>query len=301
MLDLESFGLSSLFSVEGKVCRSQRRATATEILRLLPGDVGSKQRVDELVNGLQKLEDHIDVLINCAGINRPWKAEASEFDGRHNDPDAVEKLLWHGLDDENFQSTYSINVNGVYFMSTRMVPLLRKSPAPTVIVIASIAGMMLQRWSIVVSDIQSEFVCLPVGSTLMIRLRHCTVQVYSPRDSHRKSFILVIEASWTDGSLNSFKIRVNTILPGIFPSEMTGVSAKPDLSDLIESNPQAAKAVARCPAGRAGAETEIVGPCLFLASAAGGYMNNARITVDGGRLMAAGSNDGVRMEDWTYV
>ncbi|KAH6857489.1 hypothetical protein B0T12DRAFT_463306 [Alternaria alternata] len=277
MLDLESFGLSSLFSVEGKVCRSQRRATATEILRLLPGDVGSKQRVDELVNGLQKLEDHIDVLINCAGINRPWKAEASEFDGRHNDPDAVEKLLWHGLDDENFQSTYSINVNGVCFMSTRMVPLLRKSPAPTVIVIASIAGMMLQR------------------------LRHCTVQVYSPRDSHRKSFILVIEASWTDGSLNSFKIRVNTILPGIFPSEMTGVSAKPDLSDLIESNPQAAKAVARCPAGRAGAETEIVGPCLFLASAAGGYMNNARITVDGGRLMAAGSNDGVRMEDWTYV
>ena len=98
------------------------------------------------MNGLQKLEDHIDVLINCAGINRPWKAE--EFDGRHNDPDAVEKLLWHGLDDENFQSTYSINVNGVYFMSTRMVPLLRKSPAPTVIVIASIAGMMLQRQAI---------------------------------------------------------------------------------------------------------------------------------------------------------
>jgi NAD(P)-dependent dehydrogenase (short-subunit alcohol dehydrogenase family) len=82
---------------------------------------------------------------------------------------------------------------------------------------------------------------------------------------------------------------------------MTGVSAKPDLSDLIESNPQAAKAVARSPSGRAGAETEIVGPCLLLASAAGGYMNNARLTIDGGRLMAAGSNDGVQMEDWTYV
>ncbi|RYN59188.1 hypothetical protein AA0114_g1916 [Alternaria tenuissima] len=185
MLDLESFGLSSLFSVEGKtvvvtgggsglgkaiaggfafngakVYIVGRRAdvlnsAADEINAAsrgkvipLPGDVGSKQRVDELVNGLQKLEDHIDVLINCAGINRPWKAEASEFDGRHNDPDAVEKLLWHGLDDENFQSTYSINVNGVYFMSTRMVPLLRKSPAPTVIVIASIAVMMLQRQAI---------------------------------------------------------------------------------------------------------------------------------------------------------
>jgi NAD(P)-dependent dehydrogenase (short-subunit alcohol dehydrogenase family) len=111
----------------------------------LPGDVGSKKRVDEFVTALQTLEDHVDVLINCAGINRPWKAEASEFDGQHNDADAVEKLLWHGLDDDAFQSTYSINVNGVYFVSTRMVPLLRKSSAPTVIVIASIAGMMLQR------------------------------------------------------------------------------------------------------------------------------------------------------------
>lgn len=127
------------------------------------------------------------------------------------------------------------------------------------------------------------------------------MQVCSPRGSHRKLTHLVTEFLCADASLNRFKIRVNTILPGIFPSEMTGVSSKPDLSDLIESNPQAAKAVARSPAGRAGSEQEIVGPCLLLASPAGGYMNNARITIDGGRLMAAGSNDGVRMEDWTYV
>lgn len=146
----------------------------------LPGDVGFKERVDEFVTALQTLEDHIDVLINCAGINRPWKAEASEFDSRHNDPDAVEKLLWHGLDDDEFHSTYSINVNGVYFVSTRMVPLLRKSSAPSVIVVASIAGMMLQRqvlprccacdprlttdqdsWSIVVPHLQSEFTLSP--------------------------------------------------------------------------------------------------------------------------------------------
>ena len=133
------------------VCLTSKRpfhhGQSADLIRL-PGEMGSKQRVDEVVIALQKFEDHVDVLINCAGINRPWKAEASEFDSRHNDPDAVEKLLWHGLDDEDFQLTYSINVNGVYFMSTRMVPLLRKSPAPTVIVIASIAGMMLQRQAI---------------------------------------------------------------------------------------------------------------------------------------------------------
>lgn len=107
--------------------------------------MGSKANVDALVTALEKDIDHVDVLINCAGINRPWKKEAAKFDNQHNDPDAVEKLLWNGLDDDEFQSTYSINVNGVYFLSTRMVPLLRKGTSPTVIVIASIAALMLQR------------------------------------------------------------------------------------------------------------------------------------------------------------
>lgn len=117
----------------------------TVLISRLPGDVGSKDKVDAIVTALEKLEDHVDVLINCAGVNRAWKEEAAKFDNQHNDPDAVEKLLWHGLDDNEFQSTYSINVNGVYFFSTRMVPLLRKGTAPTVIVIASITAMMLQR------------------------------------------------------------------------------------------------------------------------------------------------------------
>jgi NAD(P)-dependent dehydrogenase (short-subunit alcohol dehydrogenase family) len=118
---------------------------STRLSYRLPGDVGSKEQVDAAVTALEKLEDHVDVLINCAGINRPWKKEASKFDGQHNDPDAVEQLLWQGIDDVDFQSTYSINVNGVYFMSTRMVPLLRKGESPTVIVIASITASMLQR------------------------------------------------------------------------------------------------------------------------------------------------------------
>jgi NAD(P)-dependent dehydrogenase (short-subunit alcohol dehydrogenase family) len=94
------------------------------------------------------------------------------------------------------------------------------------------------------------------------------------------------------------KIRVNTICPGIFPSEMTGQTAGKHAYDL---NPQGAKGAMRCTAGRAGRPEEIVGPSLMLASPGGAYMNYALLTVDGGRLMGLSIHDGLRLPEDTYT
>jgi NAD(P)-dependent dehydrogenase (short-subunit alcohol dehydrogenase family) len=94
------------------------------------------------------------------------------------------------------------------------------------------------------------------------------------------------------------KIRVNTICPGIFPSEMTGTTAGKHEYNI---NHQASKAAMRCTSGRPGRPEEMVGPVLLLSSPGGGYMNCALLTVDGGRLMGVSINDGIRMPDDTYT
>lgn len=94
------------------------------------------------------------------------------------------------------------------------------------------------------------------------------------------------------------RIRVNTICPGIFPSEMTGTTSG---KHEYKINNQATKAAMRCTAGRAGRPEEMVGPVLMLSSPGGGYMNYALLTVDGGRLMGVSIHDGIRLPEDTYT
>lgn len=70
-------------------------------------------------------------------------------------------------------------------------------------------------------------------------------------------------------------IRANAILPGYFPTEMTG--------DFLST--AAGQAVlAGVPQRRAGELDELSGPLLLLATAAGAYMTGATLEVDGGLL-----------------
>ena len=85
---------------------------------------------------------------------------------------------------------------------------------------------------------------------------------------------------------------------GIFPSEMTG---KANGNHSYAMDEQGIKAARRSTAGRPGDFHEMVGPVIMLSSRAGGYMNHALLTVDGGRLMGLSINDGLRMPEDTYT
>ncbi|WWC59360.1 uncharacterized protein I303_101912 [Kwoniella dejecticola CBS 10117] len=250
----------------------------------IQGDVSTKEGVKKIADVLSEKEHIVDVLVNNAGAQRPWRNPIQD----HNDPDAVEKLVWEGVEDDDWNATNATNINGVYFMTAALVPLLRKSDIRSVIVIGSVAALANQR---------------PV-STLTYGVSKAASKFYSVRTT---LFVLLRMADFVEialhlaemlaGRLSPLKIRVNSILPGAFPSEIT---SKVDENGNRVLHPPAQKAAMRSPIGRAGYKHEIVGPALLLASQAGGFMDNAIITVDGGRLMNAGINDGIRMPEETY-
>ncbi|KAI1100145.1 putative short-chain dehydrogenase [Jackrogersella minutella] len=232
-------------------------------VHVVQGDVQTKAGCQKIVEVVKAKESHIDTLINCAGVNSPWRVTAKD----HNNSDEVENLLINGVEEEDFERSNQINVNGVYFLTVNFIPLLRKSADPNVCVIASIAGIGNQR---------------SMGSLTYGVSKAATVHL----------------AKLLAGRLHPMKIRVNTICPGIFPSEMTGVTAGKHEYNI---NHQATKAAKRCTAGRPGRPEEIVGPVLMLSSPGGAYMNYALLTVDGGRLMGISINDGIRMPEDTYT
>lgn len=73
-----------------------------------------------------------------------------------------------------------------------------------------------------------------------------------------------------------YNVRVNAIAPTIVKTEM---------SRGMQENPQALAAeAARIPLGRLAEVSDLVGPAIFLASDASGYITGDTIVVDGGQL-----------------
>ncbi|KAB5580267.1 hypothetical protein GE09DRAFT_1081484 [Coniochaeta sp. 2T2.1] len=70
-----------------------------------------------------------------------------------------------------------------------------------------------------------------------------------------------------------YRIRANAVCPGVFPSDLSEWTSKAGVLDS-----------ANFPAGRLGEEKDMAGVILFLASAAGGYVNGNVMLVDGGSI-----------------
>jgi len=214
-----------------------------------PCDVSSKKDLEKLVAEIEgKEKGGVDLLVTAAGISGP-KAEPEG-----ENAEEMKKKLWEGESVDEWGETYKTDVTAVYFTTVAFLPLLQKASekrgklVSSVIVISSMSGIM--------KHAQGHF-------------------SYNAAKGATVHLTKLMSAEF-----QKLDIRVNSIAPGYFPSEMTtNDSGYDQKSHLPDENVQEKGHV---PMQRGGKDEEMAMAVLFLAKNT--YVNGQIVTVDGGVL-----------------
>jgi len=202
----------------------------------LPADLARMDGVESLAARLAKLEPKLDILVNNAGA--AWGAPIEQFP----------EVGWDKVMDTN--------VKGVFFLTQKLLPLLRQAaagPSPArVINIGSIDGIK-----------SASFDSFSYGAS-KAAVHHLT--------------------RFLAAQLTKERILFNAIAPGPYPTWMlsTGVGHGGETQGV-----DWASVTQRNPSGRVGTPQDIAGLAIFLSSRAGEYVVGQTIASDGGAVAAS--------------
>ncbi|KAK0726817.1 hypothetical protein B0T26DRAFT_737717 [Lasiosphaeria miniovina] len=235
-----------------------------QIIPIGPCDVTSKADLEKLCKELESREDHLNVLVCNAGISGP-KAVPDLSDATQ-----LRARLWEKEEPSEWDGVFRTNVTSVYFTTVAFLPLLQAAstrPAQQQ-QHATASGSPRHLWmgaNVIVISSMSGLMRGSQGHFSYNAAKGATVHLTK---------LMATEFDKTG-------IRVNSIAPGYFPSEMTmsdsDARGKSYLSDDIvqgKGHP--------IPAARAGSDEEMAQACLFLAK--NRYVNGEILVVDGGVL-----------------
>ena len=187
-------------------------------------------------------ETHLNLLVCNAGISGP-KAQPDS-----SSAEELQAQLLSAEEPAEWASVFSTNVTSVYFSTLTFLPMLQAGSG-NVIVISSMSGIM----------------------------RHS--QGHFSYNAAKGATVHLTKLMSTEFAKTG--VRVNSIAPGYFPSEMTtGASDDRNKSEMADDKVKAKGHPV--PAGRAGSDEEMAMACLFLAR--NGYVNGEIVVVDGGVL-----------------
>lgn len=227
-----------------------------EIIPIGPCDVRKKEDLEKLVSDLQKKEKYIHLLYCNAGITGP-RAKPEEEDAGD-----LKKKLWDNENVEGWQETFETNVTSVYFTAVAFLPLLQASIkpngpldrfSPSIITTSSMSGIMRHA--------QGHF-------------------AYNTAKGATVHLTKIMSAEFQRTG-----IRVNSIAPGYFPSEMTAKESDDQQKSSLDDDYVKDKGH-EVPAMRPGRDEEIGMTVLYLAK--NEYVNGEILAVDGGVLNVVG-------------
>ncbi|KAI9663631.1 MAG: hypothetical protein M1821_007121 [Bathelium mastoideum] len=237
-----------------RVAETYGKNIAGEIIPL-SADITSKDAIRGLVAELEKREHCLCMLVNNAGIagatHKPEGDTAEEVRANIFDPENQDFSMW--------EDVYRTNVGQIYFLSTALLPLLQRSTERH------------PSWSGTILNITS------ISGTVKRSQNHFAYNASKAAALHLTK--LLANELWMAG----LKIRVNSVAPGVFPSEMTagGESGENQKSELPKEK------YAQIPAGRPGNDRDMGSAILFALS--NQYFNGQNVIVDGGYLIANGA------------
>lgn len=197
---------------------------------------------------LSSKEKYINLLVAAAGISGE-KAEPDEEKAT-----GLKEKLWNNETFEGWNETYNTDVTAVYFSTVALLPLLQAGTeahghlTASVIVISSMSGIMRHAQG------HFSYNAAKAGAVHLAKLMSAEFQ--------------------------KAKIRVNSIAPGYFPSEMTAKESDENQKSHVPDEKIQEKG--HVPKGRAGKDEEMAQAVLFLTR--NNYVNGEIIAVDGGVL-----------------
>lgn len=219
-----------------------------QIIPCRPCDVTKKEDLENLYEELASKEKYINLFVASAGISGQ-KAEPDQ----ENASDLKAKL-WNNESFEGWAETYNTDVTAVYFSTVALLPLLQAGTethghlSASVIVISSMSGIM----------------------------RHA--QGHFSYNAAKGGTVHL--AKLMSAELQKIRVRVNSIAPGYFPSEMTAKESDEKQKSHVPDEKIQEKG--HVPQGRAGHDEEMAQAVLFLTKNT--YVNGEILAVDGGVL-----------------
>ncbi|KAI1429630.1 short chain dehydrogenase [Xylaria sp. FL1777] len=226
-------------------------------------DVTSKKSLQSAVDTITRDVGHVNLLVANSAIFGPPTVFDSNLSIRE-----VRSRLFDEVEMDTFTEALHVNTTGAYFT---MVAFLELLDAGNKSAVGGGFGSPIKQGS-AVPRVQSQII---VTASLASYVRH-----HSSPPAYIASKAAVTQlAQHAATNLAPYQIRVNTLAPGFFDSEMADpfISVRdPETEGLDDPN--------FMPARRFGTQEEVAGTILYLASKAGAYCNGSIFAFDGGRL-----------------
>lgn len=221
----------------------------------LTADISNKDSIKNLYAEFSKREQHLDILVNNAGIaTGSTNTDAGSAEALKKELFENESATFQDWDD-----IFRTNVSQIFFMTAAFLPLLDAASAKT------------HGWSAAVLNITS------ISGMVKTSQHHPNYNASKAAAIHLNRMLA------NEIQENGLKIRVNSLAPGVFPSEMTtGGESGANQKSAIPKD----KFEGKVPAQRPGNDRDMANAVLFAVS--NQYFNGQNFAVDGGYTLAAG-------------